>query len=190
MKKSTLLIVALLLVTLSACGGKEKKESNKVELSKTSTEVKTTNTKTLETANPVETISSSAISETTTESTSTSENSARDPQVIYNALMGDWLSIENDANGIPWSANFTSGYATMAPTQGVGSVLSIKMTSLNWDEQNQSLIIVNEAYDPDGNRVPNSDYTLTVHDIDLENFSQMSISGTTFATSNLTYHRA
>ncbi|MGX7413162.1 hypothetical protein ACWOET_10910 [Enterococcus caccae] len=60
---------------------------------------------------------------------------------------------------------------------------------MNWNEQTQRLLITNEAYDPDGNRSPSNDYTLTVHDIDLTNFSQLSISGTTFATTDFTYHR-
>jgi hypothetical protein len=195
MKKSTLLMAALLLITLSACGGKKE---NKSEQPKTSTQVVTTDTKaktdattTIETTNTIDVIPSSVDEETSTEtSTNTQETTPKDPQTIYNALMGEWRSTENDANGIQWSASFTGETASIAPMSGVGGAFSIKLASLNWDEQNQSLLITNEVYDAEGNHVPDNDFTLTVHDIDLENFSQMSVSGTFFGPSDLTYHRA
>ncbi|GGC93602.1 hypothetical protein [Enterococcus wangshanyuanii] len=195
MKKSTLFTVTLLLVTLSACG--EKKE-NQAEQPQTSTQVVTTDTKvktdastTTETTNAINVSSSSVGEEANTEtSTNTQEATPKDPQTIYNALMGEWRSTENDANDIQWSASFTGGSASIAPMSGVGGAFSIKLASLNWDEQNQSLLITNEVYDAEGNHVPDNDFTLTVHDIDLESFSQMSVSGSFFGPSDLTYHRA
>ena len=201
MKKSTLLMAALLLITLSACGGKKE---NKTGQSKTSTQVVTTDTKaktdatantdvtvTIETTDTIDVTPSSVDEETNTEtSTNTQETTPKDPQTIYNALMGEWRSTENDANGIQWSASFSGETASIAPMSGVGGAFSIKLAALNWDDQNQSLLITNEVYDAEGNHVPDNDFTLTVHDIDLENFSQMSVSGSFFGPSDLTYRRA
>ncbi|MBO0470628.1 hypothetical protein JZO66_08720 [Enterococcus sp. DIV0242_7C1] len=194
MKKSTLLMATLLLITLSACGGKKESKS---EQPKTSTQVVTTDTKaktdattTIETTNTIDVLPSSIEKETSTETSTTAETTPKDPQTIYNALMGEWRSTENDANGIQWSASFSGETASIAPMSGVGGAFSIKLAALNWDEQNQSLLITNEVYDAEGNHVPDNDFTLTVHDIDLENFSQMSVSGSFFGPSDLTYHRA
>lgn len=189
MKKSALITVTLLvLLSLSACGGKKttatSNTSKQPKISK-QTEVADTSVSTEQTAS----IASSSEVIEQSGSTITSSQPNRDPQTIYNSILGQWHSTEEDSNGITWLAAFTETYATMGPTQGVGSVLNFKISALNWDEHNQSLLITNEAYDPDGNRSSSNDYTLTVHDIDLENFSQLSVSGTTFATTDFTYRR-
>lgn len=178
MKK--IMLLCLLLLSLTACKTKENEKRSSPESQESSYSIReSTSTKT-------------TLSATTTVDSSTEQLTKKtltDPQEIYSALKGGWLTKEIDGNNVQWQATFTDDSAIIAPVSGVASTLNFKISSLDWDQDNQRLTIAVEAYTSAAERSPENDYFLAVHDIDFTNFSQMSIVSTTFANTDMTYFR-
>ncbi|MHC5229553.1 hypothetical protein ACYSNW_14910 [Enterococcus sp. LJL99] len=178
MKK--IILICLLLVSVTACKKQKNEEATPTEQNKTS---HSTNDST---STKLTTSTATTVNSTTEQST---KEVMSDPKEIYSSLKGEWLSKEIDGNNVQWQAIFTADSATIGPLSGVENTLSFQITSLDWDSENQRLTIAVAAYDPNGTRSPENDYVLAVHDIDFTNFSQMTVFGTNFATTDMTYYR-